>query len=336
MDALTSALMSIRLMSPLLARLELGSDVSLNMTGNEPAYHAIPFHYVLSGSCRLVTVAGLTDLRAGDMIVLPRLSEHSLETGDASDASNIVDVVRQQHQPVWTREEGLDSPLWLRAGRGEQAAELLSGLFTLDGVQRLLTLDSLPDCIHMPDVGTSLAGLMQAALSFIASEGDARPGYAATSSRLLEAILSESLRVWVLTERHSPGLLRGLMHPQVGPLLQAIYRSPGDDWTVAAMAKRCGQSRSAFVRHFHAALAVAPATFVANVRCEHAERLICGSDMSIAQIAAKLGYGSTFAFSRAFRSQRHLTPAALRKQNRASCEAHRGGNHDRSLTTALK
>ena len=199
MDALAAALMSIRLTSPLLARLTLGDGLSLWMNGTASPTRAIPFHYVLSGSCRLNTGDLIIDLSPGDMIMLPATPAHRLETGRASERLEIVDLVRHSRQPLWSQDEGLDSPLLLRAGGGPEAAQLISGMFTADGGQGRLTLRDLPGCIHMPDVGEALGGLMQAALDLVVTQRDARPGFAATSSRLLEAILSESLRLWVLT-----------------------------------------------------------------------------------------------------------------------------------------
>lgn len=314
MDALAAALMSIRLTSPLLARLTLGGDLSLSMSETASATRAIPFHYLLSGSCRLHTGDLAIDLSPGDMIMLPATPAYRLETGRASEELEIVALVRRSRQPLWSQEEGLDGPLLLRAGGGPDAAQLISGMFTVDGGQGRLTLKDLPSCIHMPDVGEALGGLMQAALDLVVTERGERPGFAATSSRLLEAILSESLRIWVLTREHTPGILRGLTDPVIAPLLKAIYQDPGRSWTVTAMAEACGQSRSAFARRFRAALHISPAAFVSGVRCEQAEWLLLTTDMPICNLASSLGYGSTFAFSRAFRTQRDLTPAAFRRQ----------------------
>jgi AraC-like DNA-binding protein/mannose-6-phosphate isomerase-like protein (cupin superfamily) len=314
MDALATTLMSIRLTSPLLARLTLGDNLSLSMNGATLHTRAIPFHYVLSGTCRLIADDLEFDLKPGDMIILPEARAHRLETGRASSKLDIVNLVQESRLPQWSLNDGLDSPLQLRAGDGVESAQLISGIFTAHGGQGGLTLKDLPACIHLRGVGEQLGGLMEAALDMVVAEHGARPGFAATSSRLLEAILTESLRVWVLTREHPPGLLRGLMDPVIAPLLGAINRDPGKSWTVVAMAEACGQSRSAFARDFRATLDISPAAFVTKVRCEHAERLIFESDMPIGKIASFLGYRSTFAFSRAFNSQRNLTPAALRRR----------------------
>ena len=56
--------------------------------------------------------------------------------------------------------------------------------------------------------------------------------------------------------------------------------------------------------------------FLTKARLMHAAELLIGSESTVAEVAAQVGYQSESAFTRAFRSALDETPARFRKSAR--------------------
>lgn len=316
MDALSQALSRIRLKSPLLSQLRLGRNLSLEMSDGTPPALCCPFHFVSAGSCRVVVGTEAWVLQENDLIVLPHWPRYRLETGAGSAHVDIFTVVADHHLPPWSPVKGLDEALPMLAGSAPIEATVLSGIFTLDSAQGESLLSDLPDRILLNAQADGLGGLLRASLQFIGAEAPGRPGYAASASRLLELLFVETLRGWVLATDHPTGRLRGMVDPRLAPVLSAIHSRPGHVWTLPKLASLAGQSRSKFCAHFLSAIGTTPAAYIGDWRCQIAERRLMRTDEPIAKLAAELGYGSAFSFSRAFRTLRGVTPAGYRKRLR--------------------
>jgi AraC-like DNA-binding protein len=85
-------------------------------------------------------------------------------------------------------------------------------------------------------------------------------------------------------------------------------------WTVDALGRAVGLSRSALVDRFNALVGQPPMTYLTNWRIQLATHLLRESHISVAGIAAQVGYASETAFNRAFRRVVGVPPAAWRRQ----------------------
>ena len=324
MDPLAHILSSIRLKSPLLGQVRLGRDVSLTVSDPGALPYALPqalkaaapFHYVERGRCRLVTSKVQIDLEAGDTVMFPRWPAYSLETGEACNVLAIAEVALEGHQPLWTLEYGQDVSLEVEAGEPPFEAELLGGFFAFDSTSAGLLLNDLPELIHISGGSHGVTGLLTAELEFMRKDGGARPGYTATAVRLLEVLLIEILRSWASESQHAPGRLRGMLDPRLAQVFNAMHAKPGCHWTLEKLAAVAGQSRSGFARYFATVVGATPGAYLAEWRCQLAERRLVASDESISQIACDLGYESSFAFTRMFRRLKGVTPKRFRMQRR--------------------
>jgi transcriptional regulator GlxA family with amidase domain len=99
-------------------------------------------------------------------------------------------------------------------------------------------------------------------------------------------------------------------------VLAALAAGPAERWTVARLAKIAGLSRAAFARRFAAEVGAPPLTHVARLRMQRAAELLATTDVSLAEIAAKVGYATEFALSRAFRRHLGAPPGAYRRSVR--------------------
>jgi AraC-like DNA-binding protein len=88
-------------------------------------------------------------------------------------------------------------------------------------------------------------------------------------------------------------------------------------WTVAQLARPAGLSRSAFFERFTRTVGVPPMQYLLAWRMAVAKDLLRQPDLGLAELAARVGYGSASAFSTAFR--RHVgQPPSRFASDRAS------------------
>lgn len=127
--------------------------------------------------------------------------------------------------------------------------------------------------------------------------------------RLLELVLIEALRYRpadIGDGRSS--LLAGLADPKIGNALRLMHSDPKRPWTLAALAREVGMSRSAFALCFAETVGVPPIEYLANWRMTLAKSALASSDMPMIDIAEMAGYQSVSAFSTAFKRETGLSP----------------------------
>lgn len=86
-------------------------------------------------------------------------------------------------------------------------------------------------------------------------------------------------------------------------------------WTVETLAKCVGLSRPAFARQFVSNTGLSPLRYLTRCRMEYAAELLRHSDEGLAEVAARVGYDSEFAFNRAFKRHHGLSPGMFRRQS---------------------
>jgi AraC-like DNA-binding protein len=105
--------------------------------------------------------------------------------------------------------------------------------------------------------------------------------------------------------------------PVVARVLDAVVAEPACGWTVESLAALVHLSRSALNARFQKALGRSPARMLRDVRMSEARQLLSSSGLSVETVAARCGYGSTAAFSRAFAAEHGVSPQSWRDTSRA-------------------
>ncbi|HKU40100.1 MAG TPA: AraC family transcriptional regulator [Polyangiales bacterium] len=111
-----------------------------------------------------------------------------------------------------------------------------------------------------------------------------------------------------------------LVHPRrderIAQAIELMRSALHECWTVSKLARRVGLSRPAFARRFVADRGVSPLRYLARERMQRAAELLWRTDWNLAKIAERVGYGSQFAFNRAFKRHHQQAPGAFRRQAR--------------------
>jgi AraC-like DNA-binding protein len=84
-------------------------------------------------------------------------------------------------------------------------------------------------------------------------------------------------------------------------------------WTVETLAREAGLSRSTFAATFKAVTGDSPLEYLTRWRIYRAKVLLRGSELSLMEIAERVGYETDTALSRAFRRFEGVAPGQWRR-----------------------
>jgi transcriptional regulator GlxA family with amidase domain len=85
---------------------------------------------------------------------------------------------------------------------------------------------------------------------------------------------------------------------------------------VATLAAKANVSPSQFFLLFKRCVGSAPIDYFIRMRMQRASRLLCDTNLSVKEVAARLGYDDPFYFSRIFKSVNGLAPSDYRAAQR--------------------
>lgn len=158
-------------------------------------------------------------------------------------------------------------------------------------------LSALPQRI---EIGLEDAPDLRALATVFAAEAlVARCGRQTALARLAEVIVLMVLRRTIDTGTTQPGLLAGLSHPALHRALAAIHDAPARTWRVEDLAALAGISRSRFMALFRDIVGITPSSYLTEWRLALARRALADGER-VKSVAARVGFGSAAAFSRAY------------------------------------
>ncbi len=320
-DGLTALLDTLSLHGVAMYRGRFGEPWGLSFVPEEEGTTAgATFHMVLSGAGCLLTVAGgaSVPLGVGDFVLLPHSSPHTLTGKKDAPAVPIESAVRR----------GAITPDdWLCfGGTGPQTETLCGNLFYTGetrNVPPLLghpLLRALPPVIVLRGENGEPVPWLPATLDFLRCETTCgRPGYQTVVNRLAEILFIQAVRAYLAESdlgcAHA-SYLRAITDDRIAPALFAMHKQPAEPWSVMSLAERCCLSRSAFAQDFTERVGVAPLTYLTRWRLFLAGRYLRGSErLTLAEIAAKVGYGSEAALSKIFKQHTGITPGEYRRSD---------------------
>lgn len=200
----------------------------------------------------------------------------------------------------------------------EDGADFVCATLAFDGGDRHPVAAALPAAVVLPV--DAVPGLGPT-LDLLFDEADrTRCGSRVVLDRLFDVVLVQVLRALLAEGREDErrsGLMAGLAHPRLAPLLTALHRAPGEAWPLARMAAVAGLSRSAFAETFARVVGITPSAYLGAWRIDVAcTELRAGRPVGV--VADQLGFSGAAAFSRAFRERMGCSPREWRA--RASSE----------------
>ncbi|MFO0585571.1 MAG: AraC family transcriptional regulator [Anaeromyxobacter sp.] len=277
------------------------------------AGHVIEFHAVTRGRC----VGGLVGeppvpLEAGDVICFPHGDAHVLGSA-AGLRTGPPDLA------PFERALGGERPARVRYGDAPGVdASIVCGFLGCDARPFNPLLSTLPRLLRASDREGPRGGWLSRFVEAAAAEADApRPGSDGVLARLSELMFVEVVRRHLAAlPAGRTGWLAGLRDPNVGRALAALHARPGHPWSLDALAREAGLSRSVLAERFAALVGEPPMQYLARWRMQVAAGLLASTHDGMAAIAAAVGYASEAAFNRAFRKLVGVPPATWRRGRR--------------------
>jgi AraC-like DNA-binding protein len=296
-DLLSQVLRELRLDSASFRSLLLRGEWRLRFDGPLRGVHIVvsghPYLALDDGTARL--------LGPGDLVVLPRADAHTM--------SSAADVRRPAYSSL--RLADASPEVETVFGSGDPETRIVCGVFFFADEDHP-AVAGFPRYIHVPanaQEAAWLTGLTQALLAEVVERG---PGSDVVMARLSDALVTRALRFHLETTEE-PGWLHGLRDPAVSRALSALHRDLRRSWTIASLAQEAGLSRAAFAARFTALVGQSPMEYVFGSRMRRAETLLSSDRLTVAAVAAQVGYGSESALSAAFVRYSGTTPGAYRK-----------------------
>nr|MBP8672200.1 AraC family transcriptional regulator [Sphingobium sp.] len=305
MDVLSEILALSHVSSSVLSEIDCRGDWAIDMLDKSVAatsqWHAMPFHYVLDGEAYLRHGETHSLLHAGDLIVAPGWPPHAIVSHPKSVAIAITDLISANGLEVWDGST-ISRPVTFVAGDGKSVTRLLSGVFTIKGHAADMLMSQFPPLMKLSVGDDTIDEQFATALSFMHQEGQKeRPGYVAVAERMTDLLFIQIIRSCTSIAEMQSGLFAALADKSIARALKAIHEDPSVPWTVSSLAKKAGLSRTVFAKRFHTLVGVTPIQYLTRWRLIVAEDMLLRSDLPVGEIQARLGFSSSFAFSRAFR-----------------------------------
>jgi len=273
-----------------------------------PARREASFHFIAQGSCSLRTPSSeWMRLEAGDAVLLPHGSFHVLASAPDVPA---VDIDRLARVPV------SDNIYLVRSNATADdvpSSVMFCGAmrFNLDPLHPLLAM--MPDVMHagaLVQRDPTVPGLLEAMEREVSLD---RVGSCGILARLADVLAASIIRAWVECGcSDSTGWIAAVQCPRIGKVMAAIHAEPERDWSVPALAKLMGASRSTFAEAFTRTVGDTPARYVTKVKMFQARHWIAREGMRVTVAAHRLGYDSEASFSRAFKRVIGQLPSAVR------------------------
>ena len=243
-------------------------------------------------------------LRAGDLALVKGPDHYTV----ADDPATLPQVVIHPDQRC-TTPDGIDTHdamdlgvrSWGNATDG--STEMLVGTYRLGGEVSHRLLAALPRLLVLDHAEAGLVTLLRTEI------GKDKPGQEVMLDRLLDLLLIAVLRAWFARpESGAPGWYAAQTDPVVGRALRLMYDDPARPWTVGSLAAAAGVSRAALARRFHELVGEPPMSYLTGWRLALAADLLREPDSTVDAVARRVGYGSGFALSAAFKRVRGISP----------------------------
>jgi AraC-like DNA-binding protein len=303
-DPLGEALHFLRMSGTFYSRGEFTAPWGLQLPATPGS---MMFHFMTSGHCWLeVNGTKRQRLQPGDLALVPHGEGHRLLSQPGGKVAQLFDLPRELLRERYEI---------LRHGGGGIAATMICGMVRFDhpAAQHLIKL--LPRTIHLAASSSPHLEWVNSMLRFMAAEAsELRPGGEAVITRLADILVIQALRGWIAQDSAaSTGWLGALKDRQIGRALAQVHREPARPWTLDTLAAVAGMSRSAFAARFAALLGETPMHYVTRWRMQIALTWLREDDMTLAEMASRLGYQSESAFSRAFKRFTRISPGEIRR-----------------------
>lgn len=277
-----------------------------DLTGAESGTRILPFHLVRDGAFALSQGdAAAVPVNTHEVAICAGGKAHVMSAGTVRKPVPFGDILKGRSPSAATA--------------AAPSTSLLCGVFFLRAGPLNPMIAALPPFLKLDTSHSAGSPLLSGAVDMLRHEvGHNRPT-SFTALRLLEVFCAEAIMAYrTAAGDEAANWFRALRDDRIARAMAVIHENPQADVSVARLAAACAMSPSRFAARFRMAMGQSVMSYVSQWRMNLACRLLREEDMGLADLAARVGYDDTAAFSRAFKSHLGSSPAQWRKLSRAS------------------
>jgi AraC-like DNA-binding protein len=307
MDVLADVLSVTRMGATVVAQAELVPPWGLSIDPIAEAH----VHVVLRGACFLRTAGERSPVRlgAGDVVLIRGGVGHTL-TDDPK-------TKPEPHEQVLA-----DMPRRLARlppSRADQTTVVLCAKYLFQPVGPHPLIAFLPPFVHLSAQEAARHHQLQLLLELLRHEAvGGGSGKELVVPRLVDSMLVYVVRAWLDGQPVAAGGWFGAMRdPAIAKALSLIHARPQHAWSVEGLASEVGQSRATFARRFAELVGETPVAYLTRWRMCLATKLLTETQLSLEEVAERIGYETAAAFSKAFRRLHDRAPGRFRLEARA-------------------
>lgn len=249
-------------------------------------------------------------VRAGDVLLVKGPEPYTMADDPATAPQIVIHPGQRCTTPDGTSlSDAMDLGVRAWGNDPDGSTVMLIGTYQMRGAVTRRLLAALPQlAIVRGDAWNSpLVGLLGDEI------GKDEPGQDVVLDRLLDLLLIAALRAWFARDgAERPGWYLAHGDPVVGPAMRLLHDDPAHPWTVADLAARVGVSRAALAQRFGRLLGEPPMSYLTGLRLAQAADLLRESDATLETVARRVGYGTAFALSTAFKREHGVSPQEYR------------------------
>lgn len=267
-----------------------------------PCRDWVTFHYTLGGGGGLRLATGETlPLKANVLAVMPPNVKHAIECGSEVEHETAAENQAVQG-PLCEFMAGPLEGVSLTIACGRIQVTYGEGLGLFDHLERAIVLDFNDS----PQMRTAFEAL-------VTEYQKAGPASHAMMTALMNQCLILVLRRVSEQAQGSLPWLSALEDPQLAGVIDAMLEHPEQHHTVESLASLAHMSRSAFARRFADCFHRPPMDYLRDVRLRRAAQLLGREDLSVEEVASKVGFSSRSHFSHTFHEHFGASPVAFRE-----------------------
>ena len=266
------------------------------------------YHFFVDGSCTVkLDALPPLQLQAGDIILFPHGDAHTMASSGMDGRGPLLDV----RALLRTR------PDVLQLGGGGAPTRVICGYLSCDPILCRPLLAALPRVLKVGLRRDEKTDWVERSFVYaVAEAASTEPGGEGVLAKLSEVLVVETLRRYLAQMfEGQTGWLAGLRDRVVGKCLALMHEMPAHPWTLESLAREAGTSRTVLAERFTEYVGQSPIQYLGKWRMALASNLLRRSALGLMPIALEVGYETDTAFSRAFKREFGMPPAAWRRQN---------------------
>jgi AraC-like DNA-binding protein len=271
------------------------------------------FHFFERGEgwVELEETGAATFASSGDLVIFPHGGAHLLRDNRKMKAVNVEELLPCR------------DALTLRHGGGGAETTTVCGAFNFKNQIGHPILPLLPEVIHVPKEQIRSAIWLEPMLRLLADEAqNPREGSGSIIGHLTGIIFVQAVRAWIESQPEGRGgWLGALRDKQISSALNLIHQKPSTPWTIAKLASEVGMSRSPFATKFTNLVGEPPLTYLTKWRMNLAAGYLRDNQISIREIAERVGYESQASFTNAFKRNFSVSPRQYKEKHNQTVSA---------------